>query len=142
FEKCRHRSLALACGRHSGVGIVDKKVQKTDLFENRRNGTLSNMKSYASFCPVAKTSEFFAERWTPLLLRELCLGASRFSEFQQGIPMISKALLAQRLRELEDVGIIEKGPADQRAGSAYRLTQAGEALRPLIDMMGEWGQAH
>lgn len=95
------------------------------------------MKSYASFCPVAKTAEIFAERWTPLLLREMCMGVRRFSELQQGLPQISRALLAQRLREMEEAGIIEKTPSRE-----YRLTAAGEAFRPIIDMMAAWGQAH
>lgn len=98
------------------------------------------MKSYASFCPVAKTAEIFAERWTPLILRELFVGACRFGELQQGLPQISRALLSQRLRELELEGVVEK-VADGRRHT-YRLTPRGEAFRPLIDLMAEWGQTH
>ena len=98
------------------------------------------MKSYASFCPVAKTAEIFAERWTPLILRELFVGACRFSELQQGLPQISRALLAQRLRELELAGVVEKVAEGRR--HAYRLSPRGEAFRPLIDLMAEWGQTH
>jgi DNA-binding HxlR family transcriptional regulator len=73
------------------------------------------MKSYGSFCPVAKTSEIFAERWTPLLLRELLIGARRFSELQNGVPLISRALLSARLRELEDAGS-SRARTTRRAG--------------------------
>jgi len=56
---------------------------------------------YRQFCPVAKASEIFAERWTPLILRELLMGSHRFSEIEAGVPRISKSLLTQRLRFLE-----------------------------------------
>lgn len=100
------------------------------------------MRSYASFCPVAKTAEIFAERWTPLLLRELCMGARRFGELQQGLPLISRSLLAQRLRELELAGVVERVPLPDGVRHEYRLTAEGDAFRPLIDLMGMWGQTH
>ena len=75
------------------------------------------MKTYASFCPVAKTAEIFAERWTPLLLRELMMGARRFSELQTGVPLISRALLASRLAELERGGIVVRATGDAASAS-------------------------
>jgi len=98
------------------------------------------VKGYASFCPVAKTAEIFAERWTPLLIRELCLGASKFSELQQGLPRMSRTLLVARLRKLEMEGVVTRISQSERAGSEYRLTAAGEAFRPFIDAMSEWAQ--
>ena len=65
------------------------------------------MKGYGQFCPVAVASEIFAERWTPLILRELFSGSRRFNEIRSGMPLISRTLLAQRLRQLEDAGVIE-----------------------------------
>ena len=65
------------------------------------------MKGYGQFCPVAVAAEVFAERWTPLILRELFSGSHRFNEIRSGMPLISRTLLAQRLRELEDAGDIE-----------------------------------
>lgn len=103
---------------------------------------MRGMKSYASFCPVAKTAEIFAERWTPLLLRELCMGSRRFSDLQQGLPLISRSLLSQRLRELELAGVVERIATGDGPRHEYRLTEQGEAFRPLIDMMGMWGQTH
>lgn len=98
------------------------------------------MKGYGQFCPVAKAAEVFAQRWTPLIVRELCFGPKRFSELHGGIPMMSRALLVSRLDELEAHGIIATSPLTQ--GKLYSLTPAGEALRPLISMMSEWGSRH
>ena len=64
------------------------------------------MKGYGQFCPVAVASEVFAQRWTPLIIRELCSGRSHFNEIHRGIPLISRTLLAERLRWLEDAGVI------------------------------------
>jgi DNA-binding HxlR family transcriptional regulator len=98
------------------------------------------MKSYGQFCPVAKACEIVAERWTPLVLRELLCGSTRFSELQRGVPLMSRTLLAQRLRELEDAGVVTSVPRARGRGREYRLTPAGEEARPLIMGLGEWGQ--
>jgi len=96
-------------------------------------------KSYRQFCPVAKASEIFAERWTPLLIRELLCGSSRFNELRRGLPMMSPSLLAQRLRQLMDAGLVYG--ADGRDGNTeYRLTEAGMALRPVVESLGAWGK--
>jgi len=96
------------------------------------------MPGYGQFCPVALASEVFAERWTPLILRELFAGSRRFSEIRRGMPLISRALLAQRLRHLEDVGVIESEPAGR--GREYRLSQAGAEFHDVIQALGTWGQ--
>ncbi|MGH7637867.1 MAG: winged helix-turn-helix transcriptional regulator [Gemmatimonadaceae bacterium] len=98
------------------------------------------MKGYGQFCPVAKGSEIFAERWTPLVLRELVCGSSRFSDLHRGVPLMSRTLLAQRLRQLEDAGIVRSATKSRGRGREYFLTPAGEELRPLIEGLGEWGQ--
>ena len=100
------------------------------------------MKGYGQFCPVAVASEIFAERWTPLILRELFSGSHRFSEIRSGMPLISRTLLAQRLRELEDAGVIASAPAPSGRGREYRLTPAGEEFRDVIERLGAWGQRH
>jgi len=96
------------------------------------------MHGYGQFCPVAVACEVFAERWTPLILRELILGARRFSDLRRGMPLISRALLTQRLRYLEDVGVIESRPVGR--GREYRLSQAGEEFHGVIESLGIWGQ--
>ena len=95
-------------------------------------------KGYGQFCPVAQAAEILAERWTPLVIRELCCGATRFNEVQRGVPRMSPSLLSRRLRELAHAGIVEIVPAREGKGSEYRLTPAGEALSPVIEEMGNW----
>src|SRR5690242_21655740 len=97
------------------------------------------MRGYGQFCPIAKAAEIVAERWTPLILRELLYGSHRFGELRRGIPLISPSLLAQRLKSLERDGILDaRRPADGR-GCEYVLTPAGEALRPVVELLGAWG---
>src|SRR5680860_1208832 len=82
-------------------------------------------------------SELLTERWTPLIVRELLCGSTRFNELRRGVPMMSPSLLAKRLKTLERVGVVERRKT--RSAVEYRLTEAGEELRPLILGMGEWG---
>jgi DNA-binding HxlR family transcriptional regulator len=98
------------------------------------------MKGYGQFCPVAKACEIVAERWTPLILRELLCGSTRFSQLQRGVPLMSRTLLAQRLRELEAAGVVTSTPRARGRGREYRLTPAGEELRSLVEDLGAWGQ--
>jgi DNA-binding HxlR family transcriptional regulator len=100
------------------------------------------MKGYGQFCPVAVASEIFAERWTPLILRELFSGSRRFSEIRSGMPLISRTLLSQRLRELEDAGVVVSAPLTGGRGRDYRLTKAGEEFKEVVERLGEWGQRH
>ena len=84
------------------------------------------MSGYGQFCPVAQASEVLAERWTPLVLRELVLGgASRFNEIQRGVPQMSSTLLSKRLRSLERAGIIERHETDE--GRAAGTSSPGPA---------------
>lgn len=97
------------------------------------------MTAYGQFCPVALGAEIFAERWTPLILRELLLGERSFSDIHRGVPRISKNLLTQRLESLRSSGIIEQVQTDRERRHHYRLTHAGRALAPVIDALGTWG---
>ncbi|TMK33277.1 MAG: helix-turn-helix transcriptional regulator, partial [Actinobacteria bacterium] len=81
---------------------------------------------YGQFCPVSRGAEVFAERWTPLILRELLNGSDRFSELQLGLPRISRNLLTQRLASLASAGVIERRPAERGRGFSYHLTSADE----------------
>lgn len=96
------------------------------------------MPSYGQFCPVSKTAELLCERWMPLVLRELMCGSTRFGEIQRGIPPISPALLAKRLKQLQAAGVVTRTATGARA--TYELTEAGWELYPLIEAMGVWGQ--
>src|SRR5712692_5917462 len=97
------------------------------------------MPEYGQFCPVSRGAEIFAQRWTPLILRELLNGGHRFSELQLGLPRISRNLLAQRLASLTSAGVIERRPAARGRGFSYHLTSAGEELRPVVEALGAWG---
>src|SRR5688572_13011678 len=98
------------------------------------------MSTYGQFCPVAKAAEIFAERWTPLILRELLCGSHRFGELERGLPRISRSLLTQRLRTLEEVGLVERRAGPGGRVPEYHLTQAGQDLYDVIVRLGEWSQ--
>ena len=97
------------------------------------------MRTYGQYCPIARTAELFAERWTPIIIRNLLAGCRTFADLLDGAPGISKALLAQRLELLEHSGIVTKEPLAKARGSAYMLTQKGRALKSVTDAMGSWG---
>lgn len=88
---------------------------------------------------MAKATEIIGEKWTVLVLRELLLGTTRFSDFQRGISRMSPTLLAKRLRRLEECGIIIRKRLSGRKGYEYRLTAAGRELGPLIEILAVWG---
>jgi len=98
--------------------------------------------SYGQFCPIAKASEIFATRWTPLIVREMMTGVHSFNDIRRGLPLISRAVLVARLRELEDHGVIERRPRAGGAGHEYWLTPAGEGLRVVMHALGQWGMTY
>jgi DNA-binding HxlR family transcriptional regulator len=98
------------------------------------------MKSYGSFCPVAKASEVLTERWTLLVMRELLLGSRHFNDLRRGLPPMSPSLISKRLQTLQACGVVERLEVAGKQGTEYRLTAAGEELRPIIESIGHWGQ--
>jgi DNA-binding HxlR family transcriptional regulator len=82
------------------------------------------MSGYGQFCPIAKAAQVLAERWTPLVLRELICGSTRFNDLRRGVPLMSSSLLSQRLKFLEQEGVIERRPAASGRGFEYHLTDA------------------
>ncbi|HEX7167129.1 MAG TPA: winged helix-turn-helix transcriptional regulator, partial [Acidimicrobiales bacterium] len=98
------------------------------------------MKTYGQYCPIARTSELLAERWTPIIVRNLLAGCATFGELLDGAPGISKALLAQRLENLERHGILRKDTTGTgRKRCSYALTEKGRELQAVTDAMGKWG---
>jgi DNA-binding HxlR family transcriptional regulator/putative sterol carrier protein len=93
--------------------------------------------SYGQFCTVARGAEALCERWTPLVVRELLCGSKRFNELHRGVPRMSTNLLAQRLRHLEEIGVVHRTAVGKVW--EYSLTEAGEELRPIIMALGHWG---
>jgi DNA-binding HxlR family transcriptional regulator len=91
------------------------------------------MKTYGEYCPIAMGTEALGDRWTPLVLRELYCGSTRFSEIHRGVPRMSRSLLTQRLKQMERIGLIERLP-----GPTYRLTPSGKDLQDVIFGIGDW----
>jgi DNA-binding HxlR family transcriptional regulator len=98
------------------------------------------MNGHGQFCPVAVASEVFAHRWTPLILRELFAGSTHFNQIKRGLPLISKTTLVQRLRALEDAGVVTCTNVLGHAYAEYRLTPAGVEFQGVIQGLGAWGQ--
>jgi DNA-binding HxlR family transcriptional regulator len=94
---------------------------------------------YGQYCPVARASEIFADRWTPLIVRELLAGLRHFNDLDRGLPGISRALLVERLRRLERMGIVERRASADGRAVEYAPTRAGRELQRVIDVLGGWG---
>ena len=98
------------------------------------------MEGYGQFCPVARASEIFAERWTPLILREILEGNHHFNEILKGLHRVSPSVLGERLRRLEHAGVLETRSNPAGRGSTYHLTESGTQLADVIKALGNWGQ--
>lgn len=83
-------------------------------------------------------AEIFARRWTPLIVRELLVGSTRFNDLRRGMPTITASVLSRRLDELAMAGIVEQ--RQDESGMQYVLTPAGEELRPVVEQLGVWGR--
>ncbi len=97
------------------------------------------MIDYGQFCTVARGAEVFGERWTPLVVRELLCGSTRFNDIRRGLPRMSASLLTRRLRKLEEIGVVERVAGPGGGSAEYHLTGAGEELRPIVMALGHWG---
>lgn len=96
--------------------------------------------SYKQFCPVAMAAEILCNRWTIVLLRELCAGSTRFNDLRRGVPRMSPALLSTRLKELEKHGILDRKLTQKHPEVfEYRLTKAGVELETVVEAIGIWG---
>lgn len=102
--------------------------------------TMTQHKDYGQYCPVAKAAEILAERWTLLVVRELLHGSQHFNDLRRGVPLMSASLLSQRLKELEWAGVVERRKLPDGRRATYRLTEAGKALQPIVELLGRWGQ--
>jgi DNA-binding HxlR family transcriptional regulator len=97
------------------------------------------VRTYGQYCPIARGAEIFAERWTPVIIRNLYLGCSSFTEIHEGAPGLSRTLLSQRLRQLEHLGIVRSEAKPRGRGRHYHLTTAGQDLFRVCASLGEWG---
>lgn len=91
-------------------------------------------------CPVSCALDILGDRWTLLVVRDLILGRTRFKEFSASPEGIPTNILTERLERLVRHRIVEKVPAAEGSKRlAYRLTEKGEALRPVMQSMRDWG---
>jgi len=97
-------------------------------------------RTYGDSCGIARALDQVGERWALLVVRELLLGPKRFTDLRTGLPNLSPDVLTQRLRELEEAGVIARRKLDPPAGTAvYELTQRGRELEPVVIGLGRWG---
>jgi DNA-binding HxlR family transcriptional regulator len=98
------------------------------------------MYKYGQYCPIAKAAEIIGDRWTLLIVRDLLTGTRHFNDLERGLPGISRGLLAERLRRLERMEVVEKiERPDKRRSTAYYLTEAGQELEAVINSLLVWG---
>lgn len=100
------------------------------------------MYDYGEACPVSVATSVLCERWTLQIIRELFLGSTRYSEIQKFIPNISPSLLRNRLRFLEEQGVILRKKSAVQGHPEYHLTPAGKALGPVLTEIGRWGMQY
>jgi DNA-binding HxlR family transcriptional regulator len=97
-------------------------------------------RTYGHYCAIARTLELIGERWTLLVVRELLTGPKRFKDLRDGLPGVGTALLTERLRALEEAGLVRRSTLPPPAGvGVYELTDAGTELRPLVMEVARWG---
>lgn len=91
-------------------------------------------------CPVARTAELMGNKWTPLIVRDLARGQRRFSELERSLAGISPKTLSERLKRLEEAGVVDRACyAEVPPRVEYSLTAKGHALLPVIESMREFG---
>jgi DNA-binding HxlR family transcriptional regulator len=97
-------------------------------------------RSYGDSCGIARALDAVGERWAPLVVRELLLGPKRFTDLRAGLPRIGPDMLAARLRELEDAGLVaQRRLAPPAARTVYELTDRGREFEPVLHALGRWG---
>ena len=98
------------------------------------------MRTYGDRCGVARALDLVGERWALLVVRELLLGPKRFTDLRAGLPNIGPDVLSQRLRELEQAGVVQRRTLPPPAASrVYELTDRGRELEPVVLALGRWG---
>ena len=99
-------------------------------------------RTYKQYCPVARALEIVGERWTLLVARELLLGPRRFTDLMDGLPGISATVLASRLKDLEQAGLVSKRTLPPPAASTvYELTDRALGLARVLAAMADWGMS-
>jgi DNA-binding HxlR family transcriptional regulator len=101
---------------------------------------MSKKRSYGEACRFAYALDLVGERWALLVVRELLLGPKRFTDLRAGLPHASSTILSERLRELEQGGVVHRRKLPPPAASqVYELTEWGRELEPIVTRLGAWG---
>jgi DNA-binding HxlR family transcriptional regulator len=101
---------------------------------------MASKRTYGDRCGVARALDLVGERWALLVVRELLLGPKRFTDLRAGLPHVGPDVLAQRLRDLEQSGLVRRGTLPPPAGSRiYELTERGRELEPVVLALGRFG---
>jgi DNA-binding HxlR family transcriptional regulator len=104
---------------------------------------MATRRTYGDACGVARALDVVGERWALVVVRELLLGPKRFTDLRAGLPSLSPDVLAQRLRDLEHAGVVQRRTLPPPAASrVYELTARGLALEPVVIALGRWGGAN
>src|SRR5436309_9438539 len=113
------------------IDVAERKAMWNDV----------RMRSYGQYCAVAKALDVIGDRWSLLIVRELMLrGPCRYTDIRDGLPGIATNLLADRLRELEEAGVIRREAAPPPvATTLFHLTPRGEELRSVVRALADWG---
>ena len=136
WERRSWCALSTAPSYDRGPPVPSHKSGLDNQARFRNSGVV---RTYGQYCPIARGAEIFAERWTPLIIRNLYLGCGSFSELLEGAPGLSRTLLSERLKQLERLGIVESAPKPEGRGHQYGLTSAGHELFTVCQSLGEWG---
>jgi len=132
FESERH---CQRCGRRGPRNRTKSGLTERGWWRDTRA-----VRTYGQYCPIARASEILAERWTPIIVRNLLAGCTTYSQISAGAPGLSRSLLTQRLRLLERVGVVEVQPKPRGRGVVYQLSDAGRDLREVMSALGAWGE--
>jgi DNA-binding HxlR family transcriptional regulator len=101
---------------------------------------VSKKRTYGEACGIPRALDRIGERWALMIVREMILGPKRFTDIREGLPGLSPDVLAQRLRELEEAGIVRRAELPPPAASkVYELTEWGRELEDVLLALGRWG---
>jgi DNA-binding HxlR family transcriptional regulator/putative sterol carrier protein len=101
---------------------------------------MATKRTYGEACGIPRALDRVGERWALMIVRELLLGPKRFTDLRTGLPAVSPDVLAQRLRELNEAGVVQKRKLPPPAASqVYELTEWGFELEPVVLALGRWG---
>ncbi len=120
--------------------VLKQNYLVANLYQVVKLVAMATKRSYGEACRFAYALDLVGERWALLVVRELLLGPKRFTDLRGGLPHASPNILSERLRELEQAGVVHRRKLPPPAASqVYELTAWGEELEPVVTRLGAWG---